>query len=209
MADERRCNKNHDSAAHLLAPTVGSRISAAHLPQGRCLTPRYVLFFPLAMTWSGGTPVGIMGSGPAFCGCGGKLSGLHNMRVMHSTGACGAGLVLCLMSNSMSQNPSAHTRMWRKDAEITMQHSAKAAKPAAHSGLLQQELTRHANGVRTDSCGCFLRGRRMLQSGEVSFQGDLLEALINEKNYMPDFRTSRHTYWSSALLLLLILWGCQ
>ena len=24
---------------HLLAPTVGSRISAAHLPHGRCLTP--------------------------------------------------------------------------------------------------------------------------------------------------------------------------
>lgn len=28
------------SVSHLLAPTVGSRISAAHLPQGRCRTPR-------------------------------------------------------------------------------------------------------------------------------------------------------------------------
>jgi hypothetical protein len=49
--------------AHLLAPTVGSRISAAHLPQGRCRTPRYVLFLPFETTTWGGMPEGIMGTG--------------------------------------------------------------------------------------------------------------------------------------------------
>ena len=48
---------------HLLAPTVGSRISAAHLPHGRCLTPLYVLFLPFDTTTSGGTPSGTMGGG--------------------------------------------------------------------------------------------------------------------------------------------------
>mmetsp|Transcript_5244 Transcript_5244/g.11489 ORF Transcript_5244/g.11489 Transcript_5244/m.11489 type:complete len:233 (-) Transcript_5244:565-1263(-) len=35
---------------HLLAPTVGSRISAAHFPHGRCRTPLYVLFLPFETT---------------------------------------------------------------------------------------------------------------------------------------------------------------
>lgn len=48
------------SCAHRLAPTVGSLISAAHLPHGLCLTPLYVLFFPFDTTTAGGTPDGIM-----------------------------------------------------------------------------------------------------------------------------------------------------
>ena len=35
---------------HRRCPMLGSRISAAHLPHGRCRTPRYVLFFPLLTT---------------------------------------------------------------------------------------------------------------------------------------------------------------
>lgn len=48
------------SSPHRLAPTVGSRISAAHLPQGRWRTPLYVLFLPLDTTTAGGTPEGTM-----------------------------------------------------------------------------------------------------------------------------------------------------
>ena len=39
----------------LLCPMLGSRISAAHLPQGRCRTPLYVLSFPLLTTRSSAT----------------------------------------------------------------------------------------------------------------------------------------------------------
>ena len=41
---------------------VGSRISAAHLPHGRCRTPLYVLFLPLETTTAGATPLGMTGS---------------------------------------------------------------------------------------------------------------------------------------------------
>ena len=41
--------------SHRRCPTFGSLISAAHLPQGLCLTPRYVLFAPLATTSAAGT----------------------------------------------------------------------------------------------------------------------------------------------------------
>ena len=40
---------------HLRWPIFGSRISAAHFPQGRCLTPLYVLSLPLLTTRSSAT----------------------------------------------------------------------------------------------------------------------------------------------------------
>ena len=39
----------------LLCPILGSRISAAHFPQGRCRTPLYVLSLPLLTTRSSAT----------------------------------------------------------------------------------------------------------------------------------------------------------
>ena len=45
----------HLCQAHLRWPMFGSRISAAHFPQGRCLTPLYVLSLPLLTTRSSAT----------------------------------------------------------------------------------------------------------------------------------------------------------
>ena len=53
----------HSRDTHRLCPTVGSRISAAHLPHGRCRTPRYVLSRPFATTWSSGTGATTGGGG--------------------------------------------------------------------------------------------------------------------------------------------------
>ena len=53
---------------HLRLPIVGSLISAAHLPQGRCRTPRYVLFLPLDTTSLAGTTAATLPSGTA-AGC--------------------------------------------------------------------------------------------------------------------------------------------
>ena len=61
------CTKNTmlNRRPDLRWPMVGSLISAAHLPQGLCRTPRYVLFLPFETTTAGATPLGTIGSGVA------------------------------------------------------------------------------------------------------------------------------------------------
>lgn len=68
-----------DGPTHLLAPTVGSLISAAHFPQGLCRTPRYVLFLPLDTTPSSLKPRLPVGAGMqamprALSPCSGKFT---------------------------------------------------------------------------------------------------------------------------------------
>ena len=67
-ADQQSSISRGDGCPDLRLPIVGSLISAAHLPQGRCRTPRYVLFLPLDTTSFGGTAPGIRMSGTA-AGC--------------------------------------------------------------------------------------------------------------------------------------------